>query len=95
VLVLKPANAGPGRCDVDGGGCGCVCVGCAVAAEVISMYGVGTGNELDLVRRGKEEEQKRYLENGKRKLGNLNGANRAAKELEDQLFELCEKRGPS
>jgi hypothetical protein len=57
----------------------------------MSMYGMGTGNGLDLVRRGREEERKRYLENGKRKLRNLKGANRAAKELEDQFFELCEK----
>jgi hypothetical protein len=65
-------------------------LGCVAAAEVVSMYGMETGNRLDLVRRGREE-RKRYLENGKRKLRNLKGANRAAKELEDQFFELCEK----
>ena len=66
-------------------------LGRAAPAELMSMYGMGTANGLDLVPQGREEERKRYLENGKRKLRNLKWAKMAAKELEDQLFELCEK----
>jgi hypothetical protein len=91
VLVFKrlmPVLDGATR---TGEGVDVFALGCAAAAELMSMYGMGTGNGLDLVRRGREEERKRYLENGKRKLRNLKGASRAAKELEDQFFELCEK----
>ena len=91
VLVFKRLMPVLDRATRTGEGVDVFALGCAAAAEVMSMYGMGTGNGLDLVRRGREGERKRYLENAKRKLRNLKGANRAAKELEDQFFELCEK----
>jgi hypothetical protein len=64
-------------------------LGCAAGAEFMAAYGLGTAFGLDLVRAGKEEERRIYLDNGKRKLMDLKGGKRAAKELEEQLLQLC------
>jgi hypothetical protein len=64
-------------------------ISCAVAAEMMSAYQVGLESSLDLTSPGREAERKRYIENGKRKLRNLKGSIQAAKELEDQCFEMC------
>jgi hypothetical protein len=66
-------------------------LGCAAGAEFISAYEMGLANSFDIVRMGKEEERKSYLENGKRKLRALEGKQEAAKELERQCMVMCEK----
>jgi Cytochrome P450 len=64
-------------------------LGCAAGAEFMTAYGLGSTFGLDLMRRGREDERRIYLENGKRKLMNLKGGERAAKELEEQLLQMC------
>lgn len=64
-------------------------LGCAAGAEFMTAYGLGSTFGLDLMRRGREQERRTYLENGKRKLMNLKGRERAAKELEEQLLQMC------
>jgi hypothetical protein len=64
-------------------------LGCAAGAEFMTAYGLGSSFGLDLMRRGREDERRIYLENGKRKLMNLKGRERAAKELEEQLLQMC------
>jgi hypothetical protein len=64
-------------------------LGCAAGAEFMTAYGLGSTFGLDLTRRGREDERRIYLENGKRKLMNLKGGKRAAKELEEQLLQMC------
>lgn len=64
-------------------------LGCAAGAEFMTAYGLGSTFGLDLMRRGREDERRIYLENGKRKLLNLKGGERAAKELEEQLLQMC------
>jgi hypothetical protein len=66
-------------------------LGCAAGVEFLSAYALGSAFGYDLVRSGKEDERKIYLENGKRKLMNLKGRSRAAKELEDQFLHMCSK----
>jgi hypothetical protein len=64
-------------------------LGCAAGAEFMTAYGLGSTFGLDLMRRGREDERRIYLENGKRKLMNLKGGEHAAKELEEQLLQMC------
>jgi Cytochrome P450 len=64
-------------------------LGCAAGAEFMTAYGLGSTFGLDLMRRGREDERTLYLETGKRKLMNLKGGECAAKELEEQLLQMC------
>ena len=64
---------------------------CAAGVEFFTAYALGSSFCFDLVRNEKEDERKIYLENGKRKLLELKGSRRAAKELEDQLLHMCRK----
>lgn len=61
---------------------------CAAGAEFMAAYEMGTGNGMDIVRKGREHERRAYLENGKRKLMELKGRKRAAKELEVECLEM-------
>jgi cytochrome P450 len=63
----------------------------AVAAEMMSAYQVGLDSSLDFTSPGREVWRKKHIENGKRKLRNLTGSKRAAKELEDECFQTCLK----
>jgi len=64
---------------------------CAAGVEFSTAYALGSSFGFDLVRSGKEDERKIYLENGKRKVMELKGAKRAAKELEEQFLQMCRK----
>ena len=63
----------------------------AASAEFMSAYQVGTGQCLDITRKGKEHDRKVYLETGRSKVLELKGHKKAAKDLEDQNLELCRK----
>jgi hypothetical protein len=56
---------------------------------MMSAYQVGLESGLDLTSPGREAVRKKHLDNGKRKLRNLTGSKRAAKELEDECFQTC------
>jgi hypothetical protein len=62
---------------------------CATGAEFMTAYEFGTGNCMDIIRKGKEHERRVYVENGKIKLMETKGYKRAAKVLEDQCLEMC------
>lgn len=64
-------------------------LGCAAGAEFLTAYGLGSAFGLDLIRSSREDERRVYLENGKRKVMNLTGAESAAKALEEQLLQKC------
>lgn len=66
-------------------------LGWAASAEFMSAYQVGTGQCLDLMRKGREHERKMYLETGKTKVLESKGHKKAAKDLEDQNLEICRK----
>jgi cytochrome P450 len=66
-------------------------MGTAISAEFMSAYQVGTGNCLDIMRIGKEQERKVYLETSRKKVLELKGGKQAAKDLEDQALEICSK----
>jgi hypothetical protein len=63
----------------------------AVSAEFMSAYQVGTGQDMDIVRKGTEARRDAYLDAGRTKLSELAGAKEAAKVLEDQNLEMCAK----
>ena len=64
---------------------------CATGAEVMAAYQMGTGNGMDIVRKGKEYERRVYLENGKKKLMETKGYKKAAKQLEVECLEMLKK----
>ena len=63
----------------------------AVAAEIMSAYEFGLECGLDLTSEGREAVRKRHVENGRRKLRESEGWEQAAKDLEDECFEMCLK----
>jgi hypothetical protein len=63
----------------------------AVAAEFGSAYELGLQNCLDIVRFGREQARRRYLEQCDRKMMMLKGHKEAKKWLEDQLLEMLAK----
>ena len=63
----------------------------AISAEFMSAYQVGTGQNMDIVRKGTEARREAYLDAGRTKLLELEGAKEAAKILEDQNLEMCAK----
>jgi len=67
----------------------------ALAAEMMSAYEVGVQNGLDLTSPGRDAVRKRHVENGKVKLRELNGCKQAAKELEDECFQMILKADKS
>jgi hypothetical protein len=66
-------------------------LGYAVGAEMMSAYIMGLENGYDLVRSGNEGKRRRYLENARKKMRNLKGSKIAAKELEQECLQMCEK----
>jgi cytochrome P450 len=63
----------------------------ALALEFMAAYDVGTGNDLDLIRKGTSRKRKAYLEAGKIKILELKGCKEATKFLEDRNDEMCKK----
>jgi len=61
----------------------------AIGAEFMTAYEVGTGNCMDIIRKGKEHERRVYVENGKEKLMGTRRSKKAAKALEEQCLEMC------
>lgn len=66
-------------------------MGFAASTEFQSAYQVGTRNCLDLVRLGREEERRVYLENARRKILELEGSKEAIRYLEDQMMGIIKK----
>ncbi|KAF2667232.1 putative cytochrome P450 monooxygenase [Microthyrium microscopicum] len=74
-----------------GEGCDVYEMGCALGAEFISSYEMGTANGIDIVRTGRETARKEYLETAKRKFRQLRGKEAATKDLEDMCLDMCRR----
>ena len=75
----------------DGAGIEMLELGSALAVDFMSAYLFGIANSVNLTGLGREAARTRHVENGKKKLRNLKGADVAGKELEDEIFALCLK----
>ncbi|PVI00794.1 cytochrome P450 [Periconia macrospinosa] len=74
----------------DGSGVDVFEISTALAAEVMSAYQVGLKRGFDFTSPGRETSRKRHLENGKKKLGDYaKMSHLAAKELEEECFQMC------
>jgi hypothetical protein len=63
----------------------------AIAVEFLSAYQVGTAYNTDMVRKGTEAKRKAYLDAGREKLLEMEGAEKAGKVLEEQNLEMARK----